>query len=154
MLPHSCLTIMAASNLASSMSTERSKPIVTEPEPLEERDFILLIPCILASIDSSRLVTSDSTVLADPVIEKLTVREGKASEGDSLTGNLVEKAHPNKAKAMKMTMTEKEGMTSLRSFIQSTDSHDIVELRSDRTVELEIVKREFPYLEVIGPVVL
>ena len=100
------------------------------------------------------MVTSDSTVLADPVIEKLTVKEGKDSEGDSLTGNLVEKAHPNKAMAMKITMTEKEGMVSFRDFIQSSHSHYVVEFSRNWTVEFKIVKREFPYLEIVGPIVL
>ena len=63
------------------------------------------------SADSSRLVTSDSTVLADaPGMLNPTPIAGSVSDGTSLTGNNGINAQPRMDRAIKETMIEKDDM--------------------------------------------
>lgn len=92
-----------------SKSACLSSSILIYPLLLVDLDVIALTPLTLANADSRRDVTSASTVRGDaPYIEKLTVIDGRAAEGISLTGSRGIRAHPAKAMAINTIMMLKE----------------------------------------------
>lgn len=81
------------------------------PPPFHDRDFTCFTPLTLVSIDSRRLVTSDSTVRAELLfIENDTVIAGRFSDGVSFTGNRGNTAQPSNDSAMNAMITENEDM--------------------------------------------
>lgn len=105
-------------------------------------------------MDSSLPVTSASTVRAEPFILKLTVIDGNASDGDSFTGNFVAKAHPNKAIAIKITMTENGDIGAYPFLMKSMHTHYVVKFSRNWNIEFKIIERKSPDFKISGPVIL